>query len=765
MKEIRYRAGTHPEDILPGNIELESQIDGARFGISGYLHQASFTLTGNGDILVACGGNKIKGEWGGDYGGSWCYLWRSTDGGKSFAGQNTPFAGNALAELMLANPTLVRLDDRLIILARSASKDPTEGDTWQIFSFDNGHTWGSLESRGNDWEWQKIISFDSVQMDSCPPTGDRGFNLWGPCHYTSRPKVLRDGTIIFALAASWAEYTVSTTRGGSYIFASGDRGQSWSYLGMMPRPITGEVICEPAIQELPDGRLIALVRSYNSNYVEPDNSVTRIASRYFYWITSTDGGRRWSEPWPSYIPSERWNGSMPDIAIQGEYLYLLGNFDQFQPDDFPGEAQYWQPGTQRSVLSLYRYSLPEIESLFDPGTARVPRPEASRPLGINPAADYRLTGTYASVQLEALPDGSLAALSDTHTRAWDRNVIRIQKFRPDDFFGQDDHLWLHRGTLPLIRRDQTIELFDSRCTIRPQQFIAGSERWEIEFDLAVCNLICNREYCHPVFTLWNSAELQTGNLSYPKSVFAVIELKIQLPKDGPCEFIVRTATGMATINLPVIFHQKYHFRLTSAEKFRWALTVDQTRYGEFCAVFPGVPATFTPGYGRFPATAGNLCFAGFTARFDGKTDNPAHPFYFATLTPGTHPLDQTAQNYLHRGGIVVHCTPDADGELLSLGDRWQIAAVNGRLAVNGKATAIPAGSGFAIGGAALQNRVYLVGSQASEWLHTGELLPPDGRETVLRLGRSVISAKLIGCDGHPSALRKLIPTIDPVTQR
>jgi len=775
MKQINYRAGTHTEDILPGNIR-ETLIDGAQYNVSGYLHQAGFVRLSNNDILIGCGGIKIPGAAGGDYGKCWCYLWRSQDNGETFEEVPTPFADNAVSDRMLSNPTFVQLDDRLIMLARSASDNPADSDTYQIFSFDHGRTWGSLFSGGKDWEWQQITRFDRKTMDCVPPTGDRGFNLWGPCHYTSRPKVLRNGTILFTLAASWGEYDISTTRGGSYVFASVDKGVSWQYRGMMPRPVTAEVICEPAIQELPDGKLIALVRSYNSNYQDPGQSrptqffphcpdpaddraagITRIASRYFYWITSEDEGFTWSEPWPSYIPSERWNGSLPDIALQGDYLYLLGNFSQYQPDRFPGSGAFWQAGTQRSVLSLLRIPLREIDKMFEPGTARIPSVEASRPLGINPAADYRLTGTYASVQLEAMPDGSLCALSDTHTRAWDRNVISFLQFDPGEFFRHRDTLWLHRGPLPLIHRNGEIELFDTQTTLKPQYFPQDAERWELAFELKIRHLICNRQYLHPVFTVWNNAELQTINLPYPKSIFAAIEIQVVLPKDGGCRLIAHTANGIADTGVALVFDRRYSLQLAKVSDFRWSLTVNGQPCGVYDAVTPGRPGTFSLAHESFPAAAGNLVFDHVCCRFEpaAETAMPIHPFYLKQLSAGQHWLDQTMQNYLCYGGMTVCYNPAAELRI-AVGNVWLITADNGQLSVNGQNTGLAADGAFGIGGAALQDRVYIVNRTQSKQLKLHQFLYPQPQGVLLQANESVICIKLIGCDAHPSALRRLL---------
>lgn len=650
-------------NIIPDGFKTSSVIDGAEYGTSGYLHQAAFLELDNKDVLIACGGNKIPGDRGGDYGGVWTYMWRSHDGGKNFHEVTTPFEKNAFHTVCSSNPTLLKLDDRIVMISRSATKDASESSTYVIFSFDNGVSWGSDASRGKDWEWKEVIYFDKDADDTNPPSGDSGFNQWGPCCFSCRPKVLKSGRLILSLCASWKEEPPSHTKHGSYFYYSDDKGVTWYYLGGIKRPPTGEVICEPAVQELPDGRLFALVRSYNTILTEEDGSLNYKASRYYYYSISNDGGKTWSEPWPAYLGSERWIGAMADVTILKDDLYILGNFLQYHEADRSGLAKDIIPeGMQRNPLLLLKVPISQVMSMKE--GACILSPTAIRPVGNKLTQDLGIGGCFGSVQIDKLKDDTLGILCDTHTQHRHENKILFWKVEPSWMTEPD--MALIRGPVPLVEKDGFIRIFNSQTTVMPTTFDYGRLPLDISFTLKPYQFErYNEIFVHTLFTVLTNAELNVPKAYHSQPIFTSIDVVTCHPKDGFCYFALNTGSGRMITDIPIITGHTYEVELKIHDRFTVELFVDGQKAARGYPVAPGLPAGFTLLH-SWPPISVEASFGNITVTYGEGTQtaqNMQHPFslecYNLLLRNDQWIVDLPAlpwKNWMRYGGILVQST-------------------------------------------------------------------------------------------------------------
>jgi hypothetical protein len=125
-------------------------------------------------------------------------------------------------------------------------------------------------------------------------------NAWETCYLSSRAIELPDGSIITTGYGRWRGEKATST----FCFRSTDGGQSYSVLPMVAGPsdvswafdiwgVPGP--CEPAIEVMPDGSLLCLMRTGAGGTTSPRMLIAR----------SADGGRTWKHqkcPFPGVMP-------------------------------------------------------------------------------------------------------------------------------------------------------------------------------------------------------------------------------------------------------------------------------------------------------------------------------------------------------------------------------------------------------------------------------------------------------------------------------
>lgn len=145
------------------------------------------------------------------------------------------------------------------------------------FSQDNGKTWDTHKTRG--------IAHD--MLDRIIDLGEEGWLCTGHGHRGTYPHP--------AIRQAPAE---------QMMYRSEDRGITWQPLSVIARE-RNLVLCEASVVQLPDGRLLALMRE-NSFVYEP-----------MYACLSEDDGGTWSDPIPTPLIGHR-----PTIGFTGDELLV-----------------------------------------------------------------------------------------------------------------------------------------------------------------------------------------------------------------------------------------------------------------------------------------------------------------------------------------------------------------------------------------------------------------------------------------------------------
>jgi hypothetical protein len=588
---------------------------------------------------------------------------------------------------------------------------------------------------------------------------------------------------------SWLEEPPSTTKDTIWFLRSEDLGRSWRLHGSMKRPPTNEALSEPSIVKLPDGRLLMLVRSYVSILEEPDGSLVYRGSRYYYLALSQDNGKTWGEPWPCYLGSERWNGAMAEMCLLGDHLYIVGSFSQFQPPDFSGLKPHWEEGTQRTPLLLLRVPLEQVDAKRT--GAYILEPDAIRPLGISLNLRTRLSGTYASMQMEVLRDGTLGIMCDSHTHAHEEGNVFFWRVDPGWVADGPPHaLW--RGPIPLVTEDGEIRVLHTQTTIRPTHFPIGRLPLEISFTLRPHNFERGEEVIHPLFTIWNTADLATPSTAYPHAIFASLDVQTTLPKDGPCSFMVNTGQGRYKLDIAAISERDYHVRFCIHSRLEWSLWLDGKEVGRFHSVAPGLPGSYTLCHEMYPGRDIDVGFRDINVDAASGTMEPLeHPFLLERFTPDgrtddrwrgslEHIILMRDQNrwrvslkgthwsrWLRFGGLAIQVDEGGETEWVSL-------------EVDGKKRCVLRGAGSfveclegsrlenirlelgerrlaGLAASALHERTYLCANHASTCGQKGSLAPyADAEEVVMDLSDSVRSMLVVGWDTSPASMLRLL---------
>jgi len=198
----------------------------------------NLTRMPDGAIIASIFNQPTHGGWEGDV-----ECWASVDGGRSWTYRGTAAPHEPTTNRMNVAAGLAR-DGSLVVLASGWSKRNTVGDyssphdgevlsTWVCRSGDGGRTWSHAETIAPPDGMKHIVPFgDVVQLAN----GDLGVSVYG-----------------------W-----SPPGSASLFCVSEDDGLTWSHRGT----IRGENANETALLVMPDGRVLAAVRTSDDGHLE-----------------------------------------------------------------------------------------------------------------------------------------------------------------------------------------------------------------------------------------------------------------------------------------------------------------------------------------------------------------------------------------------------------------------------------------------------------------------------------------------------------------
>ena len=628
-------SGTTVHSLLPHGFQVSSRINVHADGVTGYLHQGGFCETADGNLICGFPATRRPHDYGGDGLSPASYAWISRDRGRTWSVLETPFADNRLSAYGQGSNPFSLPSGRLLYFGHFPPAEKSYEDKYGpaafghmrlMTSLDGGKTWGSFASGGTDWKATEVLGLTADQenledKDLVPPTGDRGFTKVGPLTNWDL-QLLRSGRLITGLPPSWHEDVPSTTRNTIWWYYSDDEGYHWDLLGAIRRPPTGEALAEPSVVELPDGRLLCLLRCYNHRLPRKRSDGWHInrGSSYYFLAVSDDGGRNWSDPWPCYLGSEMSQGAMAEWCLAGDSIYLVGTFDQYRPPYVPGivDASYlakhhaalWnsQYYMQRTPLQVMR--IPLTQFLHQRDGAYTLQPDAIRQLAVSIHQDTALESTYSAPQIQVLKNGNLGILCDTHTRGDDRSHILYWEVQPE-WFDEGPPQALRRGPLPLVMPNGEVRVLHTQTTIRPTRFPTGQLPITISFTMRprflerrqvhmTQNAKGRWEKVQPLFAVWNSGNLTLDTTPYPHAIFLGLDAIGTLTKDGPCQLAVNTGSGRQRLDFPLWEQRDYQVTLTLESRISWSLNVDGTDLGSFTPVCPGLPASYSLAHESFP---------------------------------------------------------------------------------------------------------------------------------------------------------------------
>ena len=127
---------------------------------------------------------------------------------------------------------------------------------------------------------------------------------WGPQRPTPvsapcGPIMLRDGRLLYLGKAGYPGRlgTNDMRPRALQAHASGDQGETWQHLGDVPAPdaMRNENMYEPHVLELPDGRLLGMIRIQRAPDEDANAPIWQHHQFSLAQTTSDDGGRPWSQ--------------------------------------------------------------------------------------------------------------------------------------------------------------------------------------------------------------------------------------------------------------------------------------------------------------------------------------------------------------------------------------------------------------------------------------------------------------------------------------
>jgi hypothetical protein len=662
------RGITHVEQLLPAGFETSSRIAAHEYGVTGYMHQGGFCETRTGNLICGFPATKVPHDYGGDGLSPASYAWISTDRGNSWHELKTPWSDNRISAWGQGSNPFRLPSGRLLYFGHfEAVENSFEAQYGKVpsdhirlmTSVDHGKTWGSFLSGGTDWKATAVTGLTAnmenlPEKELWPPTGDRGYNRVGPLTNWDI-QLLKSGRILTGIPPSWNEDQPSTTKNTIWWYSSDDEGYHWHFLGAIRRPPTGEALCEPSIVELPSGRLLCLLRTYNHRQPEKldDGYYVGKGSQYYQLAYSDDQGKTWTDPWPIYLGSEMSQGAMMEWCLLGDFIYLIGTFDQFRPSATPAmvsgqylrkyfsdlwDSQYYM---QRTPLQLLRIPVSQFDG--NPSGAFTIHPDAVRCLGVSIHQDTALRSTFSTPQIEVLSDGTLGILCDTHTRGDDRSDVLFWRIEPQ-WVAEGSPLRLLRGPLPLVSSDGEIRVLHSQTTIVPGKFPTGRLPTQIRFTFSARSFE-RRQYhmkkneqglyeaVQPLFTVWNTGKTALDSTPYPHNLFLGLDALTRMTRDGPCLLAVNTGAGRKNLDFPLWEKNEYDVTITIHSRVEWSLAINGEELGRFTSLCPGMPASFTLAHESFPGQDLDIGFRDIEIQPATEQLTPLeHPFLVERFT-------------------------------------------------------------------------------------------------------------------------------------
>lgn len=233
-----------------------------------------------------------------------------------FSGKTTMFISHNDGETWLG-PVIVNdtpLDDRDAgILSMGGEKLLL---TW--FNLETKHLSRYTRAR-QEMSPQQLAFMDAATMNYSPELDEKwagslcrvskdGGVTWGEAHRAPvtaphGPILLRDGRLLY-LGKDYGNKEPNGAGGAVYACVSCDDGATWEKLGTVPLPegTHKNNFHEPHVIELPDGRLLGIIRYQHSG------EYTKYLSFSMFQTESSDGGKTWSEA--KYLGAE---GSPPHL--------------------------------------------------------------------------------------------------------------------------------------------------------------------------------------------------------------------------------------------------------------------------------------------------------------------------------------------------------------------------------------------------------------------------------------------------------------------
>ena len=253
----------------PGETQLSppglSQADLFVSGEDGYhtYRIPALTVTRQGSLLAFCEGRKNNRR---DHGDIDLLVKRSTDGGRTWSGQQIVYEEGGTEEITIGNPCPV-VDRETGTIWLPFCRD--NKDVLVTKSIDDGVSWSdpvdiTADVKNPEWSWVATGPGIGIQLDQGPHKG----RLLIPSDHGEGSGEEGDERVQY-----------------SHVFYSDDHGETWQ-LGGTVAPHTDE--CQ--VIQTDDGNLLINMRNYWGRYGgRPDRGGMRALA------TSQDGGVTWSE--------------------------------------------------------------------------------------------------------------------------------------------------------------------------------------------------------------------------------------------------------------------------------------------------------------------------------------------------------------------------------------------------------------------------------------------------------------------------------------
>ena len=169
-------------------------------------------------------------------------------------------------------------------------------------------SWGEVFARWDDAKAKELLG-------SWTMLSEDGGETWGapvkaPVSAPHGPILLKDGRLLYLGRPMGPG--VDPVKQTAEAWHSADNGKTWQFLGKVPAAASARVVNneEPHVLELPDGRLIGMIRFEARGDNDPAIAAGHAPFR-IYQTGSTDGGKTWSVP-----RSLGFHGSPPHLLRQ-----------------------------------------------------------------------------------------------------------------------------------------------------------------------------------------------------------------------------------------------------------------------------------------------------------------------------------------------------------------------------------------------------------------------------------------------------------------